>query len=215
MKANLIHFWWVESEFIVKNQFHNWTCDFVCIWLFLWKIGLFLALFKHFSSGSTRCCYSGFFHAQSCKYWSAWKGPKRANFFKKMIQILHIKNEWILPFTFYQLSCFKLKNWVHTTPLQQEHISFRSYGTFCLQIDNLNNLSSLKSIKKTLSTFFLLFAILFMLFTALITCIWQHRLSWKIMLYPIFWSRVQAFPELSELFLNSFNIRFFTTSIIT
>ena len=74
---------------------------------------------------------------------------------------------------------------------------------------------TLKSIKKPLPTFFLVFAILFMLFTALITCIWQHRLSWKIMLYPIFWSRVQAFPELSELFLNSFNIRFFTSSIIT
>ena len=57
---------------------------------------------------------SFFLILRSCQYWSAWKGPKRANFFKKMIQILHIKNEWILPFTFYQLSCFKLKNWVHT-----------------------------------------------------------------------------------------------------
>ena len=62
---------------------------------------------------------------------------------------------------------------------------------------------TLKSIKKPLPTFFLVFAILFMLFTALITCIWQHRLSWKIMLYPIFWSRVQA---CQELLLNSFNI---------
>ena len=26
MKANFIHFWYVESEFIIKNKFHNWTC---------------------------------------------------------------------------------------------------------------------------------------------------------------------------------------------
>ena len=25
IKANFIHFWWVEYEFMIKNQFHNWT----------------------------------------------------------------------------------------------------------------------------------------------------------------------------------------------
>ena len=60
MKANFIHFWWVESEFIVKNQFHNWTSELGCIWHFLRKIWLFLALFKQFSSGSTTCCSSVF-----------------------------------------------------------------------------------------------------------------------------------------------------------
>ena len=51
-----------------------------------------------------------------------------------------------------------------------------------------------------------------MLFPALVTWIWQRRLNWKITLYPTFWSRLQACPEL---FLNSFNIWFSTTSIIT
>ena len=47
MKANFIHFWSVESEFIVKNQFHNWTSE----------LGTFLenlALFKHFSTGNNQ-----------------------------------------------------------------------------------------------------------------------------------------------------------------
>ena len=41
MKANFIHFWCVESEFIVKNQFHNWTSELGCIWHIFGKLGYF------------------------------------------------------------------------------------------------------------------------------------------------------------------------------
>ena len=116
MKATFVHFWWVESEFIIKNQFHNWTSELGCIWHFFWKIGLFLPLFKHFSSGSTRCCYSVYFlFSRAASTEVLEKGQKEPNFSKKnakctlslmsnyeinfwlWIQILHIKNEWILP----------------------------------------------------------------------------------------------------------------------
>ena len=41
MKANFIHFWCVESEFIVKNLFHNWTSELGCIWHIFAKLGYF------------------------------------------------------------------------------------------------------------------------------------------------------------------------------
>ena len=44
MKANFIHFWCVESEFIVKNEFHNWTSELGCIWHIFGKFGSFQAL---------------------------------------------------------------------------------------------------------------------------------------------------------------------------
>ena len=34
MKANFIHCWCIESEFIVKNQFHIMTSELGCIWHF-------------------------------------------------------------------------------------------------------------------------------------------------------------------------------------
>ena len=39
MKANFIHSWCVESEFMVKNKFHNWTSDLVYIWYFFTSEG--------------------------------------------------------------------------------------------------------------------------------------------------------------------------------
>ena len=69
----------IESEF-VKNQFHHWTSELGCS--FFWKIGLFLALFKHFSSGSI--CYSVFFsfsRAASSKVLE--KSQKELNFSKR------------------------------------------------------------------------------------------------------------------------------------
>ena len=88
MQANFIHFWWVESEFIVKNQFHNWTSELGCIWhsFFLenWALfGSFQAL--QFWQHSTRCCYSVFFsfyRAASTEVIE--KGQKEPNFWKKM-----------------------------------------------------------------------------------------------------------------------------------
>ena len=41
MKANFIHFWCVESEFIVTNEFHNWTSKLGCIWHIFGKLGYF------------------------------------------------------------------------------------------------------------------------------------------------------------------------------
>ena len=52
-KANVIHFWCAESEFMVKNQLHNWTSELWCIWHIFGKFG-YLALFKHFSTGSNQ-----------------------------------------------------------------------------------------------------------------------------------------------------------------
>ena len=43
MKANFIQFWCVESEFIVKNWFHNWTSDLGWIWHIFGKFGSFQA----------------------------------------------------------------------------------------------------------------------------------------------------------------------------
>ena len=80
MKANSIHFWCVESEFIVKNQFHNWTSELECIW----QLGLFLALFQHFSPGSTRCCNSVFFSfSRAASTEVLEKGQKEPIFSKK------------------------------------------------------------------------------------------------------------------------------------
>ena len=44
MKANFIHFRRVESEFIVKNKFHNWTSELGCIWHIFGKFGSFPVL---------------------------------------------------------------------------------------------------------------------------------------------------------------------------
>ena len=44
MKANFIQFWCVESESIVKNEFHNWTSELGCIWHIFGKFGSFQAL---------------------------------------------------------------------------------------------------------------------------------------------------------------------------
>ena len=44
MKANFIHFWCVESEFMIKNWFHNWTSELGCIWHIFGKFGSFQAL---------------------------------------------------------------------------------------------------------------------------------------------------------------------------
>ena len=41
MKANFIHFWCVDSEFIIKNKFHNWTSELGCIWHIFGKLGYF------------------------------------------------------------------------------------------------------------------------------------------------------------------------------
>ena len=41
MKANFIHFWCVESEFMIKNWFHNWTSELGCIWHIFGKLGYF------------------------------------------------------------------------------------------------------------------------------------------------------------------------------
>ena len=44
IKANFIHFSCVEFEFIVKNEFHNWTSELGCIWHIFGKFGSFQAL---------------------------------------------------------------------------------------------------------------------------------------------------------------------------
>ena len=44
MKATIIHFWCLESEFIVKNEFHNWTSELGYIWHIFGKIGSFQVL---------------------------------------------------------------------------------------------------------------------------------------------------------------------------
>ena len=44
MKANFIHTWSVESEFVIKNSIFPWTSELVWIWQFLRKFGSFWAL---------------------------------------------------------------------------------------------------------------------------------------------------------------------------
>ena len=55
MKANFIHTWSVESEFVIENSFFFFLDIRVSINLafFFEKIGLFLALFEHFCTGNT------------------------------------------------------------------------------------------------------------------------------------------------------------------
>ena len=84
LKANFIHFWCVESEFMIKNLFHNWTSELGCIWHIFGKFRLFWALFwkswyssncqHHSQQGSAAGC---------CQCWSAWKEPN----FQKMCQM--------------------------------------------------------------------------------------------------------------------------------
>ena len=78
MKAIFIHFWCVESEFIIKNKFHNWTSELGCIWrIHFWKLRLLLALFECSSTGSIWCCQD----------WSVWKESKRVQVSKKKSQM--------------------------------------------------------------------------------------------------------------------------------
>ena len=44
IKANFIHFWSVESEFIVKNELHNWTSELGCVWHIFGEFGSFQVL---------------------------------------------------------------------------------------------------------------------------------------------------------------------------
>ena len=96
MKANFIHFWCVESEFMIKNWFHNWTSELGCIWHIFGKFRLFLALFgkSWYSSNCQHHCQQGsvkdscpwlswFAAAGCCQCWSAWKEPN----FPKMCQM--------------------------------------------------------------------------------------------------------------------------------
>ena len=55
MKANFIHFWCVESEFIVKNEFHNWTSELGCIWHIFGKSGYFWLFSSTSALAATRC----------------------------------------------------------------------------------------------------------------------------------------------------------------
>ena len=41
MKASFNNFWWVELEFITKNQFHNWTSELGFNWHIFGKLGYF------------------------------------------------------------------------------------------------------------------------------------------------------------------------------
>ena len=66
MRANFIHFWWVESEFMIKNWFHNWTSELGCIWHIFGKFRLFLALFgkSWYSSNCQHHCQQGSVYLQ-------------------------------------------------------------------------------------------------------------------------------------------------------
>ena len=66
MKANFIHFWCVESEFMIKNWFHNWTSVLGCIWHIFGKFRLFLALFwkSWYSSNGQHYCQQGSVYLQ-------------------------------------------------------------------------------------------------------------------------------------------------------
>ena len=71
MKANFIHFWCVESEFMIKNWFHNWTSELGCIWHIFGKLDYFWLFLSAPVQAASGCC-------QSSASWSAWKEPKIA-----------------------------------------------------------------------------------------------------------------------------------------
>ena len=73
MKAKSIHSWCVESEFIVRNWFHNWTSDLVYICVFFGKLDSFWLFSCTSVLAATRCCL----------YWSTQK----ASNFLKMCQM--------------------------------------------------------------------------------------------------------------------------------
>ena len=116
MKANFIQFWCEESEFMIKNKFHNWTSELGCIWHIFGKIWLFSSTS---ALATTSCCKK----TEPCWQW-CWKLleypdlPKRAKnslIFQKCaiwtqtlmsnyeinfwfwFQIPHIKNQWNMP----------------------------------------------------------------------------------------------------------------------
>ena len=79
MKANIIHFWCVESELIIKNEFHKWTSELGCIWHIFRKLGyfwLFLANPDIQVTVNITVNKTQFFAAAGCcQCWSAWKEP--------------------------------------------------------------------------------------------------------------------------------------------
>ena len=113
MKANFINFWCVESEFMIKNWFHNWTSVLGCIWHIFGKFRLFLALFwkSWYSSNCQHHCQQGSVNLQQLVVASA-EVLEKSQIFQKcakctltlmsnyeinvslQIQILHIKIEW-------------------------------------------------------------------------------------------------------------------------
>ena len=70
MKANFIHTWSVESEFVIKNSIFPWTSELAWIWHFLRKLDYFwlflstLVLLQNWAS---------VFCNQCCQYKSAQK----------------------------------------------------------------------------------------------------------------------------------------------
>ena len=72
MKANFIQFWRVESEFIVKNEFHNWTSELGCIWHIFGKFGSFQAL-QHWRRPCISTCnfmlHYGYFQNGMFVFW--------------------------------------------------------------------------------------------------------------------------------------------------
>ena len=113
MKANFINFWCVESEFMIKNWFHNWTSVLGCIWHIFGKFRLFLALFwkSWYSSNFQHHCQQGSVNLQQLVVAIAEVLEKNQIFQKCVkctltlmsnheinvslqIQILHIKIEW-------------------------------------------------------------------------------------------------------------------------
>ena len=87
MKANFIHFWCVESEFIVKNQFHNWTSELGCIWHIFGKLCYFWLFLENpdiqVNVNITVNKAAAAAAAGWCQCWSAWKEPN----FPKMCQM--------------------------------------------------------------------------------------------------------------------------------
>ena len=110
MKANFIHTWSVESEFVIKNSIFPWKSELSWIWQFFFrKLDLFwlflstLVLLQNWASvfcnQSCQCARvlkNSPIFSKNTKFMLTLMSKEKLNFLSQ-IQILHFKCVWNLP----------------------------------------------------------------------------------------------------------------------
>ena len=117
MKANSIHTWSVESEFVIKNLIFPWTSELAWIWHFLEQFGSFWALlyWQHWLQN---------WASKNAKFMPTPISKEKLNFLLQ-IQVLHFKYVWNLP-SLSLARFFLIQNELRT--MWQGTLSVRTHG---------------------------------------------------------------------------------------